>query len=309
MLWNHFALVYGLDKAPSLAHSLSIAYAVSIVGILNVTPDSYFDGGKWNSLEMALKRAEEMIAEGADWIEVGGESTGPNSKDISFQEEIDRTIPVIKEIRNRWGSVNISIDTYKAEVAREAIVAGATMINDVTAGRGDEKMFAEVAKLVLSHVEGFAEACPEHCRRVAKLVLMYSKDPTPRTTISPVQYDDVMATIKEFLSERIDAAVAAGIPRDRIIIDPGLGHFVSSDPKYSFEIIARLEELLSLGCPIFLSPSRKSFLAGKEKLPPADRLPATIAASAIAVLHGASFIRTHDVAAVKRACTTAAEMR
>jgi dihydropteroate synthase len=134
---------------------------------------------------------------------------------------------------------------------------------------------------------------------------MYAKDPTPRTTIIPVHYDDVIATIKNFLSERIDAAVAAGIFRDRIIIDPGLGHFVSSDPKYSFEIIARLEELLSLGCSIFLSPSRKSFLAGKENLPPEDRFPATIAASAIAVLHRASFIRTHDVRAVKRACEVA----
>jgi dihydropteroate synthase len=276
-----------------LAHSLCIANPVSIVGILNVTPDSYFDGGKWNSMDLALTRAEEMIAEGADWIEVGGESTGPNSKDISLEEEIDRTINVIKEIRKRWGSVNISIDTYKAEVAREAIIAGATMVNDITAGRGDTKMFAEVAK--------FAE--------FAKLVLMYAKDPTPRTSIQSLQYDDVIVTIKNFLSERIDAAVAAGISRDRIIIDPGLGHFVSSDPKYSFEIIARLEELLSLGCPIFLSPSRKSFLAGKENLSPADRLPATIAASSIAVIHGASFIRTHDVAAVKRACTTAAEMR
>lgn len=286
-------MVYALDKVPLLAHSLSITNAISIVGILNVTPDSYFDGGKWNSLEMALKKAEEMIAEGADWIEVGGESTGPNSKDISLQEEIDRTINVIKEIRKRWGSVNISVDTYKSEVAHQAIAAGATMVNDVTAGRGDANMFAEVA--------GFA--------KVAKVVLMYAKDPTPRTTIDLVQYKDVIATIKKFLSERIDAAVAAGISRDRIIIDPGLGHFVSSDPKYSFEIIARLEELLSLGCPIFLSPSRKSFLSGKENLPPVDRLPATIAASAIAVLDGASFIRTHDVRAVKRACEAAEMMR
>jgi dihydropteroate synthase len=272
-----------------LAHSLRIVNAVSIVGILNVTPDSYFDGGKWNSLEMALKRVEEMITEGADWIEVGGESTGPNSPSISLQEEIDRTIPVIKEIRNRWGSVSISIDTYKSEVAREAIIAGATMVNDVTGGRGDEEMLARFARFT---------GC-------SKLVLMYAKDPTPRTTIIPVHYDDVIATIKNFLSERIDAAVAAGIFRDRIIIDPGLGHFVSSDPKYSFEIIARLEELLSLGCSIFLSPSRKSFLAGKENLPPEDRFPATIAASAIAVLHRASFIRTHDVRAVKRACEVA----
>lgn len=260
-----------------------------IVGVLNVTPDSYFDGGKWNSIDLALRRAEEMIAEGADWIEVGGESTGPNSKDISLQEEIDRTIPVIKEIRKRWGSCQISIDTYKSAVAREAIAAGASMVNDVTAGRGDRSMFAEVAK----------------CAEVAKLVLMYSKDPTARTTIQPIQYTDVIETIKQFLSERIDAAVAAGIPRDRIIIDPGLGHFVSSEPRYSLEIIRRLSELQTLGCPIFLSPSRKSFLAGSANLPPSERLPATIATSAIAVLHGASFIRTHDVADISSACAVA----
>ncbi len=277
-----------------MAHSLYIANAVSIVGILNVTPDSYFDGGKWNALDLALKRAEEMIVEGADWIEVGGESTGPNSKDISLQEEIDRTIPVIKEIRKRWGSVNISVDTYKSEVAQLAMEAGATMVNDITAGRGDENMFACLSRRQAG---------------VAKLVLMYSKDPTPRTTIAAVSYEDVIATIKKFLSRRIDAAVAAGISCDRIIIDPGLGHFVSSDPQYSFEIVRRLAELQSLGCPIFISPSRKSFLAGKENLSPSERLPATIAASTIAVLHGASYIRTHDVAAVKRACEAAQMMR
>jgi dihydropteroate synthase len=265
-----------------------MAFMPQIIGVLNVTPDSYFDGARWSSMDAALKRTEQMLREGADWIEIGGESTGPNSKNVSEQEEIYRTIPVIKEILNNWGSTRISIDTYKSAVAQEALACGVSMVNDVTAGRGDAGMF--------------------EAARFAKLVLMYAKDPTPRTTVRPLQYEDVVATITKFLSERIDAAVRAGVPRDRMIIDPGLGHFVSSDPKYSFEIIARLAEFATLGCPILLSPSRKSFLAGPDNLPPADRLEGTIAASAIAVLNGATFIRTHDVAAVKRACALAAQI-
>lgn len=260
---------------------------VMIIGALNVTPDSFHDGGRFTSIEAAMERATQMLADGADIIEVGGESTGPKSPDVSLDEELKRVIPVITAIRKKHPAVRISVDTWKAAVAQEAINAGAGMINDVTAGRSDPGMFTVVAK------------------SSAQLVLMYAKDPTPRTTIEDRQYDDVIGTISDFLRKRKDAAVKADISSDRIILDPGLGHFVSSDAQYSFEIIRRLREFGSLGSPVFLSPSRKSFLAGSQNLPTAERLPATVAASAIAVLNGAMYIRTHDVREVRIACDVA----
>lgn len=261
----------------------------SIVGVLNVTPDSYFDGGKFNAQDDAVRRAGELLQEGADIIDIGGESTGPDSKDVSLDEELSRTIPVITAIMAQYPKAKLSVDTYKAEVAKQATQAGAYMINDVTAGRGDEQMFAVMAE------------------SGAKVVLMYAKDETARTTIQNTDYDDVLQTITSFLTERVEAAKAAGIAADTIIIDPGMGHFVSSKPEYSFEVIRRLSELTSIA-PVFLSPSRKSFLAGSENLPPSDRLPGTIVASARAVQNGASYIRTHDVLEVRRACEIAAQL-
>ncbi len=272
-------------------HTDLIERTFQIIGILNVTPDSYFDGGKYDSIEDAVRRAGEMLAEGADIIEVGGESTGPGSKDVSPDEELRRTIPVIRAIKERYPAARIAIDTYKSAVAREALSLGVTMVNDVTAGRSDPAILSAVAS------------------SASQLVLMYTKDPTPRTTIEERRYDDVIATISAFLSERKDAAEEAGVHPDRIILDPGLGHFVSSDAHYSFAILARLVELHVLGCPILVSPSRKSFLAGAGNLQTADRLPGTVAASAIAVLHGAAYIRTHDVRDVRRGCEVAAAIQ
>lgn len=263
---------------------------VSIVGILNVTPDSYFDGGRYVSPEAAVARAEEMLHEGASVIEVGGESTGPGSFDVSENEEIQRVIPAIAAIRAQFPDARIAVDTYKSSVARAAVQAGATIVNDVSAGRADVQMFPVVAATE------------------ATIVLMYAKDPTPRTTVAARTYVDVIAVTKEFLRSRRDNAHAAGIASSKIILDPGLGHFVSSEPYYSFEILRRLEELRELECPLLLSPSRKSFLAGRENLPTRDRLPGTLVASAIAVLHGASYIRTHDVLAVARACEIAEQI-
>ena len=264
---------------------------LQIVGVLNVTPDSFHDGGKFLEKDKAVKRAGELLSEGADILEIGGESTGPGSKDIDASEEMERILPMIDAIRKAFPDARISVDTYKSEVAEAVLAKGVTMINDVTAGRGDAALF-EVLK-----------------RSGAKLVLMYAKDPTPRTTIRSVSYDDVVATIKKFLRERKEAAVRSGIAEDRIILDPGLGHFVSGEPQCSFEIIARLLEFTSLGSPLLLSPSRKSFLAGERKLPTSERLPGTIAASAVAVLHGVLYIRTHDVEPVRRACEIAAAIR
>jgi dihydropteroate synthase len=254
----------------------------SIVGVLNVTPDSYFDGGKYDQTQTAVDRAEVMISEGADIIEVGGESTGPGSNEVSSQEEIMRTIETIKAIKAAYPDQNVSIDTYKSEVAKRAINAGVMMVNDITAGRGDPNMFSVVAATEIDYV------------------LMYSKDSTARTTIKDLHYDDVIATIKAFLTDRIAKAQEAGIDASHIIVDPGLGHFVSAIPEYSFTIIDSLEDFAELA-PVFISPSRKSFLAGPKNLPTSQRLPATITASINCMTNGASYIRTHDVKEVVEA--------
>lgn len=177
----------------------------------------------------------------------------------------------------------LSIDTYKAQVANEAVAAGAKMINDVTAGRGDREMFSVMAQ------------------SKSKIVLMYSKDETARTTVSDTEYDDVVMHITQFLAGRVAAAKDAGVHADSIVVDPGMGHFISSKPEYSFAVLRRLQEFTEIA-PVYVSPSRKSFLAGPQNLPPSERLPATIVASAIAVQNGASYIRTHDVLAVRRGC-------
>ena len=252
-----------------------------IVGILNVTPDSYNDGGQYVVEEKALKRAKECYEEGALIVEVGGESTGPNSQDVSEEEEIQRVLPVVRSIRQAFPDRWISVDTWKASIAEAALESGADMINDITAGRGDPRMFEVIAK----------NGCP--------YVLMYSKDSSARTTKQDQVYTDVILTIHTFLKERIALAKSAGIASSQIIVDPGLGHFISSIPSYSFQILEYLEYFRDLA-PVFISPSRKSFLAGTENLPVSKRLPATLAATKIALEHGASFLRTHDVLATRQ---------
>lgn len=220
-----------------------------IMGILNTTPDSFSDGGRfWRDgklqVELVVEIAKKMVEDGADILDIGGESSGPNSKDVSLEEELKRVIPAVRAIREAGVDVKISVDTYKAEVVRQAIFAGATMINDVTALRGDPEMVEVVAD--------FGK----------QVVLMYSKNPTARTTRTVVHYDDVVKTILAFFEERLEYAFAHGVKREQIILDPGMGLFVSGDPQYSFEIIERLGEFKALGFPVLLGPSRKSFLAG-----------------------------------------------
>lgn len=243
-----------------------------IMGILNVTPDSFSDGGKYNSTEAAVKRAKEIEAEGADFIDIGGESSGPGSTDVSEKDELKRVIPVIEAV-NKEVSIPISIDTYKSKVAEKAIKAGATIINDVTAGRVDPKIF-DIAAAHGSH-----------------LILMYSKDPSARTTREALHYDDVVQTISMLLFERAQAAEKVNVSKEKIIIDTGMGAFISGDPKYSFEVIARLQEFKKLGYPILIGPSRKSFLGGKLE----DRLNRTMASIAICFFNGADMVRVHDV--------------
>lgn len=247
-----------------------------IMGVLNVTPNSFSDGGKYRDPEVAALHAESMINDGADIIDIGGESTGPDSTNVSPSEEIKRVIPVLHALKKRplARDVFISVDTYKSEVAQAALAEGVAMINDVTALRGDPKLAQVVA------------------RNNAYLVLMYAKDSTARTTRDTTSYKDIMKTIAEFLEKRIAVAVRAGVAKNKIFIDPGMGAFLSGDPQYSYEVLRRLPELKKLSCPILLGASRKSFLPG----PMRERLIPGIIAHTVAVQNGASIIRVHDVA-------------
>lgn len=243
----------------------------TIMGVLNVTPDSFSDGGDFVNVEDAVARALEMEENGADIIDIGGESSGPGSLNVSLDDEAARILPVLKAIREKV-KIPISIDTYKSKIAEMALNEGAHMINDITALRGDEKMAAVVERY----------KCP--------VVLMYAKDDSARTTVKEHEYDDVVLTVKEFFKERLDL-----IDSELAVLDPGMGHFVSAVPRYSYELIARLAELKDFGRPILVGLSRKSFLGGKME----DRDERGLPLSAIAYLNGASIIRTHAVKALR----------
>ena len=246
------------------------------MGIINVTPDSFSDGGKFSSVKAAVWQAKKLKKEGADIIDIGGEASGPNSKNVSEKEEIRRVIPVIKAIKKEL-SIPISIDTYKSKVAKEALKAGADIVNDITALRGDKLM----AKVVAD------SGCP--------IIMMYSKDPSARTTLKAKKYSDPIATISTFLKKQREYALKQGVKKEQIILDPGMGHFVSSDPNYSYQILLKLSELRPLGHPILIGLSRKSFLGGE--LSKRDELGK--GPSALAYLNGARIIRTHDVKGLK----------
>lgn len=243
------------------------------MAVLNVTPDSFSDGGRffWMSqvevVKTVLNEVKSWMAEGAMIIDVGGESTGPGSVDVSLEDELARTVTTVKKIRHYFPEVMISVDTWKSEVADAALAAGANWINDITAGRGDERMFEVVA------------------RHGVPMVLMYSKDEGPRTTKEAVEYEDVMQTVKDFLRERVDLAREAGVKE--IIVDPGMGAFVSTIPDYSWEIIERIEELKDLGCPVLVGTSRKSFLGE-------DRFGGTLATTCM-LREKVDYLRVHDV--------------
>lgn len=245
-----------------------------IMGILNVTPDSFSDSGKHFNIGDAALRIQEMISEGVDIIDIGGESTGPDSDEVSLAEEMKRVGPLMELIDEQelWREVAFSIDTHKADVAEMALKSGFQIVNDVTALRGDSEML----RLLVNYQP--------------YVVLMYSKDNSPRTTKEWKEYDDVMAEIKEFLQEKIVALLASGFHQEKIIIDPGMGAFVSANPKYSFEILDRLEELKELGCPILIAVSRKSFLGGNVK----ERDEKSVEWSKKALQKGASIVRIHN---------------
>lgn len=246
-----------------------------IMGILNITPDSFSDGEQHLRIQDSVLRIQQFINDGVDIIDIGGESTGPGSIYVSAKEEFARVKPVIDHITEHqmMDKVMFSIDTYKSEIAEYALEHGFGMINDVTALRGDTKMI----NVLVTHQP--------------YVVIMYAKDNTPRTTMEKVEYDDVIATIKTFLLGRIATLVTAGFPQDRIIIDPRMGMFVSANPQYSFEIIDRLSGLKQLGYPILIGTSRKSFLGGKVN----ERDEKSWQLAKRALQNGASVVRMHEV--------------
>ncbi len=243
------------------------------MGIVNITPDSFSDGGEFfwmhdkNKLHHLLETVQFMIESGADVIDVGGESTGPGSSCVSLDEELLRVIPSIQMIHRHFPEIMISVDTWKSEVAKEALKVGASMINDVTGGRGDPKIF-EVAAAHDAH-----------------MIIMYSKDNTPRTSTDLVEYEDVMASIKDFLSVQIAKARKLGVRK--IIIDPGMGAFISAIPRYSYEVMDRVEELKTFGLPILLGVSKKSCLGE-------DSFGGTLA-STLWLRGRVDYLRVHDV--------------
>lgn len=248
-----------------------------IMGILNVTPDSFSDGGRFFSLDAAIERAQEMEREGADIIDIGGESTRPNAPAVGVAQELDRVVPVIEALSRRI-QVPISIDTYKAEVARAACAAGAEIVNDVTGLRLDPEM----ARIT-------AEAD-------AGVVVMHTRG-MPDTMQADTSYDDLISEVKTYLEQSVALAREAGIADGRIVVDPGLGF--GKSVQGNLELIKRLADFRELGFPVLVGPSRKSFVGAVTGRGGGERIFGTAAAVAMSVAHGASIIRVHDVAAMK----------
>ena len=240
-----------------------------VMGILNITPDSFADGGRYNSLENAVLRAREMIAEGVDIIDIGGESTRPGADRVSEAEELMRVIPVIAELAH--DGVQISIDTMRASTARAAIAAGAQIINDVSGGLADPEMLTTAAKLKVPYIA-------MHWRG-------QSKDMNSMAT-----YGDVVRDVISELQERIDAALDAGISHDNLIIDPGIGF--AKDAHHNWEIIDHIDEFVALGYPVLIGASRKRFLGGET---PDGREVASIALTKRLSTTGIWGVRVHSV--------------
>lgn len=244
-----------------------------VMGILNVTPDSFSDGGEFTLLENAVFQAQKMVNEGADFIDVGGESTRPGHDSVCAEEEMNRVIPVIKALKDRI-EIPISIDTYKASVAAAAIEAGASMINDVWGFQKDPLMPSVAAKYKVP------------------VVLMHNQDGT-------VYDGDIIDAMKLFFKKSIDLALRAGVTKSQIILDPGIGF--GKTPAQNIEVMGRLHELIEMGYPVLLGTSRKSMIGYILDLPPKERLEGTLATNVLGATQGVSIIRVHDVEAHVRA--------
>lgn len=259
------------------SRTLDLRQSAKIMGILNVTPDSFSDGGQFFSLEAAVLHARELIAEGAEIIDVGGESTRPGADPVTLEEELHRVIPVIREIRSEFPSVLISVDTYKAETARQAILAGADIVNDITALRGDPKMIDVIREnevaVVLMHMQGL-----------------------PKTMQAAPSYREVVSEVIEFLRERCDWLVSHGVDREAIAIDPGFGF--GKRLADNIQLMRNLEAFQTLTRPLVVGVSRKSALgqlSGDSALPASKRIWPTVALTCLLREKGAHLLRVHDV--------------
>lgn len=236
-----------------------------IMGILNVTPDSFSDGGTHNELDAALMHTQKMISEGADIIDVGGESTRPGYVPISDDEEIERVVPIIEAIKARF-DVTVSVDTYKSKVAKAAIVAGADLVNDIWGLKYDDKMAEVIAK------SGVA-CCLMHNRKIAV-------------------YNDFIGDVVSDLEESVQMAIAAGIAKDKILLDPGVGF--AKDYEQNLCVINNLEKICDMGYPVLLGTSRKSVIGLTLDVPAKERVTGTVATTVVGAMKGCAFFRVHD---------------
>ncbi len=265
-------------------HSFIWGERTYLMGVLNVTPDSFSDGGEFNNLDCAITQAQQLIAAGADIIDIGGQSTRPGAVMIAVEQELNRTIPVIQRLR-QVSNIPISIDTTRVEVARRAIEAGADIVNDVSGGTFEASILSVVAQLgvpiILMHLRG-----------------------TPATMQSLTDYGNLLEEVYTFLETQINLAVSAGIEPDKIIIDPGIGF--AKTYSQSLELIQKLSRFRDLGRPILVGPSRKSFI-GKilNQSDPKQRVWGTAAACCGAIAGGADILRIHDVAPMRDVCLVA----
>lgn len=259
--------------------------APQIMGILNVTPDSFSDGGRYSDVDAALRQAELMISEGADILDVGGESTRPGSDPVSADQQIDRVIPVIKAIHERYPNITISIDTTLSKVAEAALSAGACMVNDISGGLGDPAMLPMVAAvnvpIILMHMQG-----------------------TPKTMQDNPYYGDVVAEVSAALSQCINSALAVGIKPENLLIDPGIGF--GKRKQDNIDLLAHLQRFVDLGYPVLLGTSRKRFMGSICNVSePCELVTATAVTTALGVMAGVRIFRVHDVKANRQAADVA----
>ena len=259
--------------------------AFTLMGVVNVTPDSFSDGGRYFESNAAIAHGLELELEGAAILDIGGESTRPGADPVGAEEELRRVLPVIDGLVAAGCKARISVDTSKSEVAAEALAAGASYVNDVTAFRGDP----ELADVVAS---SGADCCLMHMLG------------DPRTMQDDPRYDDVVSEVREFLEERVAFALARGIERDRIMLDPGIGFGKTLD--HNLELLRRLDELVAIGRPLVIGTSRKSFLGRITGRGPDERVAATVATNVLAYERGARVFRVHDVAPVRDALAVTA---
>jgi len=255
------------------------------MGVVNVTPDSFSDGGRFLDADAAVAHGRRLVDEGADVLDVGGESTRPGAAPVPAEEELGRVVPVLERLGEEVPQAALSIDTSKVVVAEAAVAAGATWVNDVTAFRAEPQLAGLVAD------------------RGAHCCLMHMLG-EPRTMQRDPRYDDVVSEVRAFLEERLAFAVAEGIPADRVLLDPGIGF--GKTVEHNLELLRRLDEIVAIGRPVVVGTSRKSFLGKITGREVGERLPGTIATNVLAWERGARMFRVHDVAAVRDALEVAA---